>query len=313
MTAEPAERTLRVGVVGLGRWGGNLLRDLHSADRCRVDAICDHNESLLSTRAAAYNLARPTTDVGDLITDPGLDAIVIATGGGSHARLARRALVAGKHVFVEKPHALQTSVALELRDLARRQGLRLMVGHLMQYHPAVGALADAIRRGAFGTLRRVDTVRMNPLPGPADQDPWWSLGPHDVSVACRLFGTSPTHASAVRIGTDGVRASLRFGEAIATLRVAFGSRGKVRRVRVTGDEGAARFDDTCPPSLRLLSGSGAPPVHGRGLPLALEVQHFVDGVLDGAPIRSDGDDAVRVVRVLEAVEQALATGDPVVI
>ena len=135
----PADRTLRVGVVGLGRWGGNL--------RCRVDAICDLDPGVLSSRAAAYRRARPSTDVADLITDPGLDAIVIATGGASHAGLALRALAAGKHVFVEKPPALCTEDARELWDLAQERGLRLMVGHLMQYHPAVAALADACRRG----------------------------------------------------------------------------------------------------------------------------------------------------------------------
>ncbi len=313
MTTASGDRTLRVGVVGLGRWGANLLRDLHDADRCTVDAICDRDEGVLHSRAARYGGARPTTDVGDLITDPGLDAIVIATGGATHAGLARRALDAGKHVFVEKPPALRTSEARELHALAQRRGLRLMVGHLMQYHPAVGALADAVERGDFGTLARVDTVRMNPAPGPADDDPWWSLGPHDVSVACRLFGASPHSVRASRFGVDGVRAGLRFATGEARLRVAFGSRSKVRRVRVEGTRAAARFDDLGSPPLRLLTGGATAPAHGGGLPLALEVKHFVDGVLDGAPIRSDGADAVRIVRILEAVDRALRSGRSVAV
>ncbi len=309
--AMSVDRTLRVGVVGLGRWGGNLLRDLHDADRCTVDAICDRDEGVLSSRAARYGAARPTTDVADLMTDPSLDAIVIATGGATHAGLARRALDAGKHVFVEKPPALRTSDARELHELAQRRGLRLMVGHLMQYHPAVGALAEAVRRGDLGPLRRVDTVRMNPAPGPADGDPWWSLGPHDVSVACRLFRASPRRVSAMRFGENGVRAVLAFADGRACLRVAFGSRAKIRRVRVEGALGVARFDDVRSPPLRRLTGTATTPTHGLGLPLALEVKHFVDGVLDGAPIRSDGADAVRIVRILEAVDRALETGEPV--
>jgi UDP-2-acetamido-3-amino-2,3-dideoxy-glucuronate N-acetyltransferase len=311
MAAPHSERMLRVGVVGLGRWGGNLLRDLHDADRCRVDAICDRDETVLTSRAAIYALARPTTDVADLMTDPRLDAIVIATGGASHAGLARRALNAGKHVFVEKPPALRTEDARALHELAQERGLRLMVGHLMQYHPAVAALADAVAGGMFGPLKNVDTVRMNPTAGPADDDPWWNLGPHDVSVACRLFGGSPQRVEARRLGRDGVRAVLTFPTGQATLRVAFGSRAKVRRVRVEGPLGSARFDDLAAPPLARLRGSASPPAHGPETPLALEMQHFVDGVLDGRPIRSDGADAVRVVRILEAGSRSLGAGAPV--
>ena len=312
MTAPAGERTLRVGVVGLGRWGGNLLRDLDGADRCRVEAICDWNESVLSSRAAAYRRARPSTDASDLFTDPRLDAIVIATGGASHAGLARRALNAGKHVFVEKPPALRTQDARDLHALAQRRGVRLMVGHLMAYHPAVAALAAAVHRGAFGALLAVDTVRMNPVAGPADDDAWWCLGAHDVSVACALFGDSPITVSASRL-PGGVRAILGFESGHATVRVAFGSRAKVRRIRVEGRTGAARFDDLSNPPLARLRGPTPTPDHGAGAPLALEVQHFVDGVLDGDPIRSDGVDAIRVVRVLEAGSQALLSGDIVTV
>jgi UDP-2-acetamido-3-amino-2,3-dideoxy-glucuronate N-acetyltransferase len=312
MASTHVDRTLRVGVVGLGRWGGNLLRDLNNTARCRVDAICDLDPTVLSTRAAHYTGARPSTDVGDLITDPTLDAIVIATGGATHAGLARRALCAGKHVFVEKPPALRTEDARLLHELATRRGLRLMVGHLMQYHPAMAALADAVARGLFGPLEAVDTVRMIPVAGPADDDPWWSLGPHDVSVACLLFGGSPTHVSAHPLVGGGVRAALRFEGGRATLRVAFGSRTKVSRVRVEGPLAAARFDDVRSPALRLLRGEIAAPTHGSDSPLSLEVLHFVDGVLDGRPIRSDGADAIRVVEVLEAGAKSLASGGEVI-
>jgi predicted dehydrogenase len=227
--------------------------------------------------------------------------------------LARRALAAGKHVFVEKPPALRTEEAREIHELALRRGLRLMVGHLMQYHPAVTALVDEVRLGTFGSLQTVDAVRMNPAAGPSDDDPWWSLGPHDISVACLLFAGSPTHVSAMPLGRDGVRAVLGFpGGGRATLRVAFGSRSKVRRLRVEGPLASARFDDIRSPALRLLRGTTSTPTHGSGTPLALEIRHFVEGILDGLPIRSDGADAVRVVQVLEAGAHSLALGSQVV-
>ena len=308
MEAGEPGRTLRVGVVGLGRWGGNLLRDLDDAARCRVDAICDRDQGVLSARAATYRAARPTTDVTDLFTDPRLDAIVIATGGASHAGLARAALDAGKHVFVEKPPALHIADAHDLRARAERNGVRLMVGHLMQYHPAVDSLAAAAAEGAFGRLQRLDTVRMNPRPGPADDDAWWCLGPHDVCVACRLFG-EPVTVSASLLAVRGRRARLQFASgAIANLRVAFGSRAKVRRIRLSGTSGAARFDDLLEPPVRRLGGPALP--SANELALRREVQHFVDGVLDGRPIRSDGADAVRVVAVLEAADRSLRSGRP---
>ncbi len=178
-----------VGVVGLNYWGPNLARNFD--DLADLTWLCDLDERHLAPNAARYPSARTTTNYDDLLSDDTLDAVVIATPVPTHHGLAKQALEAGKHVFVEKPPAMRAAEMDELVSLADARGLVLMPGHLLLYHPAVLKLKELIDAGELGDVRCVYGNRVNLGIVRTNENALWSLGVHDLSVILYLLDEDP--------------------------------------------------------------------------------------------------------------------------
>jgi predicted dehydrogenase len=322
--------TVRVGVIGLGYWGPNLARNLDALPGCELAWCCDGSEEARERFEPVFRRARFTGAVEDLIADPDLDAVVIATPVPTHAELARRVLAAGKHCFVEKPMALTTAEAELVLDAQRESGQTLMVGHLLEYHAGVRRLKEIVDAGELGEIRYIYSNRLNLGKLRADENALWSLGAHDVSVLLHLAGEEPYELSAhgesyVRPGIeDVVFCFLRFRSGLsAHMHLSWLDPHKERRFTVVGSKKMATFDDMDPERKLTIYDKGfdgragnwgeyvtragdiySPAVANRE-PLRLECEHFIECVRTGATPLSDGESGLRVVRVLEGLQAAL--------
>jgi predicted dehydrogenase len=303
--------------------------------------VCDLNEDLLAIQKRFFPFIKTTTNLEDVLGDSQVDATVIATDVPSHFRIAQQSLEAGKHTYVEKPLTLKASDARVLVELSKEKGLKLMVGHLLQYHPAVGYLKEVIDRGDIGQPYYMYTQRVNLGIVRQNENAWWSLAPHDISVVCYLLGSEPVSVAAhgqcylQKDVEDVVFVTIKFADGkIANIHCSWLDPHKIRKMTVVGSEKMVTFDDmeasekvrVCDKSaaikqdistsyaeiISLRFGNIVIPKVPSGEPLALECKHFIDCVLDGTPIRSDGVDGLRVVRVLEAGQKSLRSkGEPV--
>ena len=317
---------MRLGHAGLGYWGPNLARNF--AELSELRWLCDLSPEPLSALAARYPDARTTTDFEDLIADPELDAISIATPVVTHYELAKQALLAGKHVFVEKPPAQSSAEAEELVALAEERGLVFMPGYLLLYHPAVARLKELIESGELGEVLYLYGNRQNLGQIRRDENALWSLGAHDLSVMLYLVGEEPAEAwargeSFLREGVeDVVFCYLRFPSGVvAHMHLSWLDPQKMRRLTVVGRDKMAVFDDMESerkltvhdkgPVLRPASewqvrtGDIHIPKVGNEEPLRLECVHFVSLVAGvGDPLEA-ARDGLAVVRTLEQLQSAL--------
>ena len=241
---------LTVGLVGLGYWGPNLARNLDDLPGLDLTWICDRDESALERVAPRFPNARRTTRFEDLLEDESLDALAIATPVVTHFELAREALVAGKHVFVEKPLALSSTLGEQLLALAEERGLVVMPGHLLLYHPGVAKLKELVAGGELGRLLYVYGNRQNLGQIRRDENALWSLGAHDLSVILHLVEEDPIEAwargeSFLNPGVeDVVFCFLRFPSGVvAHMHLSWLDPHKIRRMTVVGDSKMAVFDD----------------------------------------------------------------------
>jgi UDP-2-acetamido-3-amino-2,3-dideoxy-glucuronate N-acetyltransferase len=276
-----------------------------------------------------------------LLEQSPVDAVVVATPSSSHAELALGALDAGKHVFVEKPMATAFSDAFAVHARVRAKGRKLMVGHVLEYHPSIVRLEQLIRSGALGVPRFVCSERFGLAPS-SDADVWWELAPHDFSLLRFLTGQEPEIVGARRVAADAIDAFVTLSDG-STARIAVGraeQRRKSRLTMVVGTESVAVFDGLagggnlelmCPRAgleawtKALANGPGALDLR-RELalanlssvcclkadtsiePLAIEARHFVAAILDSAELRTDADNGLRVVAALDAGERSMLQG-----
>lgn len=324
---------VRMGVVGLGGWGKNVVRSFSQARDCDLAYVCDANQQSLTQQARLYPAARPTADLGEILRDGSINALAIATPAPLHYEMARAALLAGKHVYVEKPMTLTTAHAEELVDLAARQGRILMVGHLLEYHPVVEMMKARIDSGQLGKIHYMYCQRLNLGVVRQQENAFWSLAPHDISVILYLFGQEPD--GIVAAGEcyvqpnveDVVFVNLHFPDGrMAQIHVSWLDPHKERKMVVVGSEKMMVFDDMQPAEkLRIFDASARAEVdacntiqainirHGDILvprvptvePLNIETQHFIDCIRNDTTPRSDGHDGLRVVRILEQVDHQL--------
>jgi len=326
----PGLEPVRVGVAGLGYWGPNLARNLAAIPGCELRWLCDPDPAAREKLARTFPGARATGELSDLLEDPELDAIVLATPVHTHAELAVRVAQAGKHCFVEKPLATTAADAERAVQAARGAQKILMVGHLLEYHPAVDRLKEVIDAGELGTLYYLYGNRLNLGVLREDENALWSLGAHDVSVVLRLIGEEPEEclahgASYVREGVqDVVFCYLRFPSGIvAHLHLSWLDPHKERRLTVVGARRMATFDDMLIEGKLTIfdkgfdedsrswgeyiarSGDVFSPRIPNSEPLRIECEHFIDCIRTGSEPRSDGDSGLRVVRVLEALQRSL--------
>jgi predicted dehydrogenase len=321
---------VRAGVVGLGYWGPNIARNLAAIPGYELAWLCDGSEQAGAKHARAFPGAQVTARMSDLLADRELDAVFLATPVPTHAELAIAVAEAGKHCFVEKPLATNSADAESAVAAAVAAERVLMVGHLLEYHPAVEALKRLVDEGELGELFYVYGNRLNLGKLRADENALWSLGAHDVSVVLHLIGEEPEEclaqgASFVREGVeDVVFCYLRFPSGVvAHLHLSWLDPHKERRLTVVGARRMATFDDM------LLEGKLT--VYDKGFdedtrswgeyiarsgdifspriasvePLRVECEHFLEAVRGGAAPRSDGSSGLRVVRVLERLQRSL--------
>ncbi len=327
---------IRVGVVGTGDWGRNLVRAFAALEGARLVRVADIDGDRLADVAARHPGVETSTDPASVTLAGDVDAVVVASSAATHHGLAAAALDRGAAVLVEKPLALTAADAVDLVERARRRGAVLMTGHLLLYHPAVEHVEAMVRAGELGELRSMSAVRVNLGRIRADENALWSLAPHDVSVMCRLAGGPPASVSAM--GTAWIRPGVE-DEAFVTMRWASGLLGHVhvswldpqkeRRLVVVGTRRRVVFDDMQPAEKLRVTERALPPTAehvGPGEaaavrygpvviprvdpeePLARECRHFLECVRTGARPRSDGEEGLAVVRVLEAASRSLAAG-----
>ena len=328
-------KTIGVACVGTGYWGKNLVRSFHDLKGCTLRVCCDLNEDILQNVAAQYPNLATTRDYTQVLQDPGIDAVVLASPATMHFPMAREALEAGKHVFVEKPLALRVVDADVLCRTADMHGLVLMVGHLLEYHPAIRELKQFVDGGFLGEVNYIYTQRVNFGIIRKNETALWSLGPHDVSVVCYLLNREPNSVNAcgesyVQEGIeDVVFCNLHFSNRVmAQIHVSWLDPHKIRRLTIVGSQRMAVFDDMEPvEKIRIYNNyverteipvwEQTTPFHRGAVvvpevqsvePLRLECEHFLNCVQRGERPCSDGRDGLRVVRVLDAAQRSLESG-----
>lgn len=313
-----AERP-RIGVVGAGRWGMNIVRCCARMDV--LAAACDSDLHPLEEIRSRYGGVRVFSDYPTMLALANLDAVVVAAPAQLHAQLAREALEAGLNVFVEKPLALSVADAQRVVDAANAAGKQLVVGHLLLYHPAVRLLMQLIERGAIGELRHLRARRLSWGRLRSHEDVWWSFAPHDVAVMLEIFGEEPVAVTSSKSAyvrphiADLAYADFTFSQGrSAHLEVAWLDPAKGSRLDVFGSRGVLSFvDGRDAPELLLtqcgdvLNDRGEPELWRKeakqinvpaGEPLELELQAFCRALRGGPAPPSDGAEGLAVVRTL---------------
>jgi predicted dehydrogenase len=319
-----------IGVVGCGRWGQNHLRTWSQLGLLR--AACDHDAQRLDAVAAAYPGLSTVPDAAELVARDDVDAVVVSTPAATHARIALQVMEAGKDVLVEKPLALSVSEAEVVLKAASSNGRLLMVGHVLEYHPAVRRLRSLVEEGALGRVRYLYSNRLNFGTLRTEESALWSFAPHDIAVMLRILGATPEDVTCRggawlnRVVADVTVMSLAFpGEIRAHLFVSWLHPFKEQRLVVVGDEQMAVFDDNAPWSDKLVlyphhvdwQGDRTPLARraeavavplDEGEPLLAECRHFADAVRDRRAVLTDGASALEVLEVIEAGQRSLGAG-----
>ncbi len=328
-------RTIRIGIVGCGYWGPNLIRNFHDIASVEIAALCDLEENRLKPFARKFPLSKLTVRYQDLISDDSLDALVIATPISTHYEIARCALRAGKHVLIEKPLAETTRQAAILTELASRHDRILMVGHTFEYNPAVLKIAELLKKGELGKLYYIDSIRVNlGLHQTDGLNVVWDLAPHDLSIILHWINEIPQRVSAwgqafVQNRTEDIAfLRLEFPSGIlAHIHVSWLAPTKIRRMTVVGDKKMVIYDDLehaekikivdrgahwdpASPALKVgyRMGDIVSPRIETTEPLTQEFPHFIQCILQDRRPRTDGEKGIQVVRILEAADKSLKKG-----
>jgi predicted dehydrogenase len=325
---------MRIGVIGCGYWGPNLVRNLVESAACEEVACCDLRPDRVAALARRYPTLRTSTDPAAFLRDPSLDAVMIATPLATHHALAKAALLAGKHVFVEKPFTERRAEAVELIRMARRRRRVLMVGHTFLYSPPVRKIKSILDAGDLGRVYYVSSTRVNLGLHRKDVSVVWDLAPHDLSMLIYWLDELPGALSAtggafVQAGIPDVAfINLRFPSGtLANVHVSWLSPSKLRQTTIVGSKRMLVYDDTAnleqvkvydkgvdyrdPATfgeyhLSYRAGDVVSPWIETAEPLAVEIAEFVRCVGNGERPPSDGILGLRIVEVLEAVERSMS-------
>jgi predicted dehydrogenase len=331
---------IRIGQVGVGYWGRNLLRNFLATPGADVVAVCDSAPGIREGVARAHPEMRVFDDFGEMLSRADVDAVVVATQTPDHYAMTRRALEEGKHVFVEKPMARSVAEASDLAELAEQRGLTLMTGHLLLYHPAFEYVEDLIRRGHLGDVFYLYATRVNLGIVRSDENALESLMPHDFAVALRVLNSAPVSISVQGKAflqpdiEDVAFATVHFeGGQMAHFHASWLDPHKARKVTIVGSEMMAVIDDVesvekvrlydkgvdripsegrtyanYVESMTLRTGDITIPKIDMREPLGRECAHFVESIRNGTSPRSDGQNGLAVVRLMEAGMRSLRSG-----
>jgi protoporphyrinogen oxidase/predicted dehydrogenase len=328
-------RRIRVGVVGVGYWGPNLVRNFAESPTYELAYVCDARSEMFETIARRYPEVKCTTSYEELLRADDLDAIAIATPVSTHHALAIAALEAGMHTFVEKPLAASTEQVVELQSLAESKGLVLMPGHTFLYSPSVTTIKNIIDSGELGEIYFISSSRVNLGLHQSDVSVVWDLGPHDFSILRYWLGDLPAEVSALSRSCvlpgvpDVCFINLRYATGtVAHVELSWLSPSKLRRTAIVGSNKMIVYDDTSNESVRIFdSGASIPDPETFGEyrlsyrtgdivsprveatePLALELADFASAILDGTPLVSSSAMGLDVVTTIEAVDRSLEAG-----
>ena len=324
-----------IAVCGAGSWGKNLVRNFATQAGTSLEYVVDLSEKTRAAMAKLYPQATVTAELSDALNDPRVQGVVVAVGARQHFNVAKRALEAGKHTFVEKPLTLTAVDAQELIRIAESRGLKLMVGHILRHHPAVAYIRKMIADGEIAP-RYLYAQRVNLGVVRNEDNAWWSLAPHDISIACDLLDAEPISVSVcgqsyLQPGVEDVCfATIRFaGGRMAHIHVSWLDPHKIRKVTLVGAKKMVVFDDMDAQEKIRVYDKGADvkedvndfaeaitlrigdihiPKVASQEPLSLECGHFLDAIRNDTTPLSDGYDGLRVVKVLEAGARSLRQG-----
>jgi predicted dehydrogenase len=335
---------LTAALVGAGYWGPNLANAIERTGKAVLGWLCDSNPKHLSGLARRYPHAATTTDIGEILRDEHVDAVIVATPTATHYELGRRALEAGKHTLIEKPLATRSRDAAALLRLAEARRRVLMVGHVFEYNAAVRAVGELIKSGELGEVYYMSFERTNLGPVRTDVNALWDLAAHDASIMCDFMSAAPVSVTAkgqcyLNPGIeDVVFATFVFeGGAAAHVHASWLNPSKVRQITVVGSRKMAICDDLdlrfpvrlydkrvgLPPvseitgsflqhkTLVIDSGATIPVIQTRE-PLLTEVDDFFGSIVSGGQPRADGVSGWRVVRLMEAAAESIACDSRVV-
>jgi UDP-2-acetamido-3-amino-2,3-dideoxy-glucuronate N-acetyltransferase len=320
-----------IGVAGCGQWGRNLVRNFHELGS--LGALCDPDEARLEEMRRLYAVPSQRT-FEDLLAMPEIHAVAIAAPAARHFELAKRALLAGKDALVEKPLALRPEEGEELVELARKHSRVLMVGHLLQYHPAIVELRRLLRAGDLGKIEYISSSRLNLGKLRTEEDILWSFAPHDISAILYLLDESPERVVAQGAGylnrhiSDVTLTILTFSSGVnAHVFVSWLHPFKEQKLVIVGDRKMAVFDDTQAERKLMLyphriewvdrvpvarKADGEAVTLAKDEPLRIECAHFLECVRNRTKPRTDGENGVRVLQILQAAGQSMRDyGQPV--
>jgi UDP-2-acetamido-3-amino-2,3-dideoxy-glucuronate N-acetyltransferase len=317
--------SFKIAILGAGKWGKNHVRVFCELLGNENVIVCDPDAG----RREAIKAAHPGVSLSSTPVLSDVDAVVIATPAVTHFDLAREALLAGRHVLVEKPITLTSREAKELVDIAKRKERILMVDHLLEYHPAIRKLKDLADQGEMGRVLHLTSERLNLGVIRSEENALWSLAPHDISVILYLLGEEPVEVTAhgaayLQRGIEDVcYLTMRFASgALGHVHVSWLDPIKTRRLSVVGKRKMAVYDDMQKEKLILLDqraervegtfrpnrGEAEPVSIASGEPLRKMAETFIESVRTGVAPISDGLDGLRVVRVLEAAQRSMEKG-----
>ena len=323
-------KTITIGIIGAGYWGPNLIRNFSSLNDCKVKYVADLREARLQFVNNTFHGIETTTNFQRIFNDATVDAVVIATPVSTHLELGKKALEANKHVFIEKPFTASVKEAEELIEIAKKRDLRLMVGHLFEYHPAVIKIKSLIDEGTIGEVYYLDTARLNLGPPEANVNVIWDLAPHDISILLYLFAEIPHKVYGVggSYKKDQWKGLIQTAHMIiefpsgkyANIYNSWLSPNKTRRLEIYGSKGMIIYDDMAENTLTLYdegvdlrlkggSNTAANLSYGSGEisypeipniePLKNECQHFIHCIVENKTPKSDGINGLNVIRIIE--------------
>jgi len=329
---------VNIGIIGTGYWGPNVLRSFLNIENCRVKWICDRKEGRLKYVQERFkehlNGIKLTRDYKELLNDPQLDAISIVTPVETHFNLALEAIKREKHVYLEKPFVLDVKESLILGELSEKKNLKLCVGNLFEYHPAIEVIRDEINSPSFGKIYYYQTNRVNLRPPKTTVNVIWDLASHDFSIVNYLQGNEPLAIQA--FGTGYVNTQLidvAFikvwypDDVFAQIHVSWHSPNKTRRLCLYGDRHSIYFDDILledkvkifdqgidtrigvkdneVKELVYKPGEVRTPQLPSHQPLQKECQYFINSILNGDGLRNDWKDGYRVVKMIQLANQSI--------
>ncbi len=328
---------IKVGVVGCGYWGPNLIRNFRALPGCSLRAMCDLNEDRLAHLRKLYPEVQGETDFNRMLAEADLDAVVVATSVRHHFSMARASLLAGKHTFIEKPMASSAEECEELVAIAAKKGLILMVGHTYLYAPAVRKMKEIVEWGDIGEIRYISARRLNLGLFQKDINVAWDLAPHDISIILHIMEDAPLsvncHGSAhVTPGVEDVTTMcLNFrNNHSAVIQSSWLDPRKTREMTIVGSKRMIVYDDVAPiEKLKIYDARVDRPPHydtfgefhyayhygdmyvpyvRQEEPLRSECQHFLDCIREGISPLTNGEQGLELVRILEASSQSLRRG-----